>query len=97
MGTLPDVHLGAGLFHWLAPGAGAGWRHTPPSVTVTGATARDGRRVRFAHNWSWEPATIRLPGGVHDLSTGRDHRPGETLTLGAWDVRVLVEAAAPAR
>jgi beta-galactosidase len=58
---------------------------------VTGATARDGRRIRFVHNWSWEPAGFPLPVAVRDVLGGADLEPGAELALGPWDVRVLVE------
>ena len=90
VGTVPDTHLARALFDWLVPPSG-GWRATPAGVTVTGATARDGRRLRFVHNWSWEPATVRLPVPVRDVLADRGHGGDEELTLGAWDVRVLVE------
>ena len=92
VGTVPDAALAAALFRWLLPpGETLSWRARPASVTVTSATARDGRRVRFVHNWSWDPCSLRLPVAVRDVLTGSAQHPGEELTLGAWDVRVLVE------
>ncbi|GLY97947.1 beta-galactosidase [Actinoplanes sp. NBRC 103695] len=88
VGTVPGPELAAALFRWLAPPGEGDWRDTPPSVTVTGATARDGRRVRFVHNWSWDPVPFRPPVPVTDALTGEDVE-GE-VDLGPWDVRVLV-------
>jgi beta-galactosidase len=87
VGTVPDRALAAALFRWLVPPAADDWRDVPDSVTVTAATARDGRRVRFVHNWSWDPVAVRLPGPVTDALSG-DALEGE-LALGPWDVRVL--------
>ncbi|HEX5997250.1 MAG TPA: Beta-galactosidase C-terminal domain [Jiangellales bacterium] len=53
--------------------------------------ARDGHRIRFVHNWSWQPATVRLPAPVRDPLQRRDHDRGEAVELGPWDVRVFVE------
>jgi beta-galactosidase len=91
VGTLPNRALAAALCRWLAPAHGPDWRSRPDSVTVTAATARDGRRIRFVHNWSWEPAAITLPTAVRDALSGADLDDGAELALGPWDVRVLTE------
>jgi beta-galactosidase len=90
VGTVPDPALGQALFRWLVPDASP-WSAAPTGVTSTGATATDGRRVRFLHNWAWEPATVPLPVAVRDVLAGTDHEAGAELRLGPWDVRVLVE------
>jgi beta-galactosidase len=93
VGTVPNSDLAAALFRWLVPApAGGHWRNKPTTITATGATARDGRRLRFVHNWSWDSATFTLPVAVHDLLLRSDHHAGDELALGAWDVRVLVES-----
>jgi beta-galactosidase len=56
---------------------------------VTSATAVDGRRLRFVHNWSWDADSVDLPAAVHDVLA--DTPVDEKLELGPWDVRVLVE------
>jgi beta-galactosidase len=93
VGTEPNPVLARALFDWLA-GAGSGrWRDVPASVTTTGATAPDGRRVRFVHNWSWDEAAVRLPVAVRDVLGEGTLAAGEELRLGPWDVRVLEELA----
>ena len=74
--------LAAALFRWLVRAGDAAGGPYRPSVTVTGATARDGRRLRFVHNWSWEPATVRLPAPFTTRSAPSDHDAGAELTLG---------------
>ncbi|MGW7595434.1 beta-galactosidase, partial [Streptomyces rubiginosohelvolus] len=64
VGTVPDPVLAASLFRWAVPERAGDWRFTQESVTCTGATAADGRRVRFVHNWSWDEAAVRLPAAV---------------------------------
>ena len=91
VGTVPNPDLAAALFRWLIPARDGDWRTTPPSVTATGATARNGQRIRFVHNWSWQPVTIHLPAPVRDPLQHRDHERGETVELGPWDVRVFLE------
>jgi beta-galactosidase len=92
VGTLPDAGLARALAAWLVPEPANGtWRERPASVTVTGARGRDGRRLRFVSNWSWEPAAVPVPVAVNDLLSGDALEARERLALGAWDVRVLVE------
>ncbi|MGP3970244.1 beta-galactosidase [Streptomyces sp. 6N223] len=93
VGTVPDAALAESLLSWCAPAAisGNAWRPAVPSQTVTSATAADGStRLRFVHNWSWEPSTFTLPGAARDAVTGEELPAGHELALGAWDVRVLV-------
>ncbi|MEV4178648.1 beta-galactosidase [Nonomuraea sp. NPDC049709] len=92
VGTVPNPALGRALFGWLVPDAGP-WTGLPAGVTSTGATATDGRRLRFLHNWSWEEAAVVAPVAVHDVVGGRAHAVGAELRLGPWDVRVLVETS----
>ncbi|MFC7110511.1 beta-galactosidase trimerization domain-containing protein [Nonomuraea rubra] len=91
VGTLPNPAFGEALFRWLTPGPGP-WHPAPAGVTSTGATARDGRRVRFLHNWSWEETAVPVPVAVRDVLDGSEHAAGTELRLGPWDVRVLAEA-----
>jgi beta-galactosidase len=92
LGTVPDPALAAAVLRWCAPGAGRdGWRPAADSQTVTGATATDGTRLRFVHNWAWLPSTFPLPAAVRDVLTGERLAEGTHLSLGPWDVRVLAE------
>ncbi|MDQ0947900.1 beta-galactosidase [Streptomyces phaeochromogenes] len=89
VGTVPDPEFASALLRWAAPADLVSASH--PSVTSTRATARDGRRVRFLHNWSWEPVEVALPTPVRDALTGTSYAPDEAVPLGAWDVKVLQE------
>lgn len=71
--------------------ARAAWRPATGSQTVFSARNGAGERVRFLHNWSWEPSTFRLPTAVRDAVSGEELAAGSELQLGAWDVRVVVE------
>jgi beta-galactosidase len=94
VGTVPDRALACGLGEWLAstsiePDA---WRQPPQaSVHCTAADAGDGSVLRFVHNWSWTPAELPVPFAAEDLLSGGELRAGDTVRLGPWDVRVLVE------
>jgi beta-galactosidase len=97
VGTVPNQALSRALMAWAvehAPGAAGTtpWRPATPAQTVTSATNRHGDRVHFVHNWSWEPSAFPLPARVVDPVTGDELDEGKTLELGAWDVRVVVEA-----
>ncbi len=93
VGTVPNEALARDILQWAARDQGD-WRPQTASQTVTGASARDGRRLRFVHNWSWTPGSFKLPGAVTDVISGESLGYGDVLELGAWDVRVLVEADA---
>ena len=100
LGTLPDPSLGAALATWVMGQAGvtslsAGM---PRSVRITRAQAKSGERLWFVTNWSWETHAVTLP--VHGrslFSTGDTTDHSTTLSLGPWDVQVVVEAAEPRR
>jgi beta-galactosidase len=92
VGTLPDRALAVALAHWLRPAPDA-WADRPETVTVTSARNREGGRLRFVSNWSWEPTNVALPVAARDLLSERDLLEGEELDLAAWDVRVLVESS----
>ena len=91
VGTVPDLRLASSLARWLVHDPADAWRRASPTQTVTGATAGDGAKLRFVHNWSWEPSAFRLPSSVRDGLSGQELKAGAELALGAWDVRVLVE------
>jgi beta-galactosidase len=97
VGTVPNQALSRALMVWAvehAPRAAtaAPWRPATPTQTVTSATNRHGDRVHVVHNWSWQPSAFPLPARVTDVVTGDELDEGKTLELGAWDVRVVVEA-----
>ena len=60
-------------------------------LTVTSATNHRGERVHFAHNWSWENATLTIPASAVDVLTQEELPVGHLLQLKPWDVRVLRE------
>lgn len=96
-GTIPGVSFAETLLRWAcaghrgAWGARVAWEDRPASVTSAGATAADGRRLRFLHNWSWEPATVTAPVTCTDVLSGKRIEHGDSISLTAWDVRVLAE------
>lgn len=93
VGTLPDTALSRSLGEWIAATSlpEDPWRIRGGSVTSTGARSADGRRLRFLSNWSWEPATVSIPVASSDLLSGERLGQGASLSLGPWDVRVLIE------
>ncbi|RSM47521.1 beta-galactosidase [Actinoplanes sp. ATCC 53533] len=91
VGTVPNIALAEALLRWAAAGRATGWPALPASVTCTGATASDGRRLRFLHNWSWQPALVTAPADCRDALTGKHLPAGRDIELAAWDVRILAE------
>ncbi|MEU6177185.1 beta-galactosidase trimerization domain-containing protein [Streptomyces coeruleorubidus] len=87
VGTVPGPAFAWALFDRYAP-EGA-WHPAHPSVTATAATARDGRRVRFLHNWSWEEVSVPVPTALRDVLSEAEY--GDAVPLGPWDVKVLLE------
>ncbi len=74
---------------WLAPRAVGGWT-TDDSVTVSTSTdVSAAGRLHVLDNWSWEQAAASASSPMTDLLGGGRHRPGEKITLGAWDVRLF--------
>jgi hypothetical protein len=68
---------------WLVPEPVSGWPDLPPSVTVTTATAPDGRRLHIVHNWSFTPVQVCVPGDLRDLlADGNPTTPPWTWTRG---------------
>lgn len=94
LGTLPNPEFARSLGRWLAPEGCQGrlWSARPASVTVTGARNSLGERLRFVSNWSWEPTSVAAPVVLRDLLSGEAIPEDGPIALGAWDVRVLVEA-----
>ena len=91
VGTVPDTAFARALLTWLVP-ADDDWRRLAVQpVTVLSATSGEGRRLRFVHNWSWEPTSVPAPVAVTDALTGTSLAAGDDIALGAWDVRILVE------
>ncbi|MFF4028794.1 beta-galactosidase [Streptomyces sviceus] len=90
VGTLPNRSFAAALMNWACAGERAGLQDLPDSVTATSALARDGRRLHFVHNWSWEPTAVRVPVALADVLGPATYAPGDELELGPWDVRVMV-------
>ncbi|WP_030437511.1 beta-galactosidase [Actinoplanes subtropicus] len=91
VGTVPDQRLAAAILRWANAGRVRAWSNLPESVTCTGATTGDGRRVRFLHNWSFAAARVTAPVDCHDALTNKPIPGGSEIELGSWDVRILVE------
>ena len=88
VGTVPNQDLASNLVRWLVPEPTAGWTNDA-SITVSTSTDATGARLHVLHNWSWADASATGAAPVTDLLTGESCGPGEPITLGAWDVRIL--------
>jgi beta-galactosidase len=96
IGTVPNIPLAQALLRWAvanppAAGQATAWTGLPATVTCTGATTKDGRRIRFLHNWSWTPGLVTTPVDCRDALTGKHLPAGRAIELSPWDVRVLEE------
>jgi beta-galactosidase len=90
-GTVPGNSLAQAVLRWAVGRRGAG---LPASVTSTGATSADGRRLRFLHNWSWEVVGVAADADYTDVLAGKDIMQGDAIEMTAWDVRVLLAKGA---
>jgi beta-galactosidase len=88
VGTVPGSSFAHAILRWACAGSRP---ELPASVTLSSATAADGSRLRFLHNWSWEPAAVTADGYCTDVLDGKRIEPGADIELSAWDVRVLLE------
>jgi beta-galactosidase len=96
VGSLLNPAASRALAQWLVPEPrNAPWRERPASVGVTSARNAAGDRLHFVFNWSHDEVTMAAPGPLTDLVDGTPLVGGDALSLGPWDVRVLVERASP--
>jgi len=93
VGCLPGPELAAGLLDWAAGPDASLWRAEVDSVRVHSAVNGRGERLWVVQNWSWEPAEIKVPRPGQNLHTGAELAVGDVLSLGSWDVAVLVTDA----
>ncbi len=98
LGTLADTGSCASLLAWAleergrSPAALA-WGPLPPAVRLTSAAHAGGGTLWFLANHSFDPTRVSLPAQMRDLTCQQDLAPATGLELGAWDSRVLLEAA----
>ena len=98
VGTVPDRALSRAIAEWLASTSveADAWRQPPhSSVRCTAAVRADGSVLRFVHNWSWTAAELTVPRAAADVLSGGELAAGDTVHVGSWDVRVLVERREP--
>jgi beta-galactosidase len=93
VGTLPDPELGAALARWIQTTSlpQTLWPDRPVTVTTTSAHNNRGDRIWFVSNWSFQPAEVAVAMTVKDLVDGASLAGGDRITLGAWDMRLLIE------
>lgn len=91
VGILPNLDLARAIMRWVGASRERPWGSVPESMTSTGATAHDGRRLRFLHNWSFTPTQVRVPVAARNAIDKTRYVAGDTLRLAPWDVHVLVE------
>jgi len=94
-GTLPNEALGRALAAWSMEQAGIQpiVGSLPNSVRVVASRATTGERLLFFTNWSWTPQTVpSIPGGGQELFSNTTLSEGDSLTLGPWDVKIVVQS-----
>ena len=91
LGTLPNPSLGRAIASWVLEAAGVRplGADLPESVRVNRSTTRDGHRLWWVSNWSWDSHEVRIPAAGTALFGGEP--TDGTLRLGAWDIQAIVE------
>ena len=90
-GTLPNRALGKALARWTMQQAQVApvGEDLPESVRLILGHSKDGQRLAFYTNWSWEQQTIsKLPFTGKELFSGVQ---AASLNLNAWDVQIVAE------
>jgi len=67
------------------------WSHPDLTQLETAAVTRAGT-LHVVHNWSWDPSEFSPPEACAVLDTGERLPANQPITLGQWDVRVLLVA-----
>lgn len=89
LGTVPNRALSGSVIGWATAGAPDLWPDRPATVTVSSATGKDGRRVWWVHNWSWDEVTVPATLDLRDVLGADQVAAGESVTVGPWGVRVF--------
>jgi beta-galactosidase len=95
VGTLPNASLGQALATWVLTQANVQpvVAELPESVRASTARSNTGERLLFLSNWSSFPQTVgSLPVKGTELFSGDRFGPNDELSLGPWDVKIIVEA-----
>lgn len=93
LGGVPNAALSRDLMNWLVSDRKLErWTaDTPAQVSVSSSINSEGQRLVFIYNWGWEEVDYVLPGAVTDALSSEKVQAGSAITLGSWDVRVLIE------
>ncbi|MAU08345.1 MAG: beta-galactosidase [Anaerolineaceae bacterium] len=94
-GTLPNEALGRALASWTMEQANIApiMEELPTSVRVVASRATSGERLLFFTNWSWTPQTLpSIPGGGRELFSDSQISENDALSIGAWDVKIVVQS-----
>ncbi|MEG3614114.1 beta-galactosidase [Isoptericola haloaureus] len=90
VGCVPGRDLARAVVELVDPRPDDGATTATLPVTVASGTVRDGRRVRFAFNWSWDRTTVVLDEDVVEPVGGTRYPAGKELDLEPWGCRVFV-------
>jgi beta-galactosidase len=91
-GTLPNASLGRSLAQWVMEQVSVqpGFSNLPLPVRATSATARNGSKLWFFTNWSYEIQQIeRMPFSGYELFSNATVPEGSRLILEPWDIKII--------
>ena len=93
IGSVPDQTLGKNIGNWLIKGLD----YSPiiisasEAVIVNSATTKDGSRLHFVFNWSWDVTKVEILRDSKNIESGENYRKLSSIELGPWDVKILLE------
>ncbi|MCA9913071.1 MAG: beta-galactosidase trimerization domain-containing protein, partial [Anaerolineae bacterium] len=93
-GTLPNPSLGKTLAKYVLAQANVQlpFEDLPPTVRVITGKATSGKKLFFFTNWSWDTVQLpAIPGGGTELFSHQPLANNDRLSIGSWDVKIVVQ------
>lgn len=92
-GTLPNSTLGKAIAKYTLEQANIEIpTNLPSTVRLVKATAKSGEKLLFFTNWSWNSQLLpTIASGGHDLFSDQPVDDNTQLTIGSWDVKIIVQ------
>jgi beta-galactosidase len=92
-GTLPNPTLAKAIAKYAVEQANIEIpKNLPPTVRLVKAIAKSGEKLLFFTNWSWNAQDLpAISGGGYELFSDQPVDNGTQLSIGSWDVKIVVQ------
>jgi hypothetical protein len=93
VGTAPNQGLGKTIGDWISREL----KYDSPiqtksdSVTVSSALSRNGNKLNFIFNWSWDSVEVEVKKDSFDVETQKKIPSNSVVRLNSWGAKVLLE------